>query len=181
MFGIIAAVFFNLTQYESQPTLPITDEGITQQSSNYGLITDNNHIVSVIFDDGSIKSVPISDFAKYDEQKAILIAITDDCISRQYGIVRVSELVFSTPTNVFRQEGAHAVVSAGCGADKTTTVQEDGGGGFAIYLSKSNDGTWSVDARTQEEGPGCEYVDGKGYPPSILEECYDNSNLRAVQ
>lgn len=166
----------NRKNYSTKSSSNFQSESEKSDKSNNAVESDQ--IVSVIYEDGSIKSSNISELDNNEDKKAIITTLNKECMANQNGIARVNEVAFTEVNTVYKQEGDYARISAGCGEDKTTNVTEDGGGGFAIYLSKSSEGEWLVDTQTQEEGPDCQYVDGKGYPVSILEECYDSGNLR---
>jgi hypothetical protein len=57
--------------------------------------------------------------------------------------------------------GNYATAAVGC----------EEGGGYRAYLMKGNNG-WEEILGTQQE-PTCSKLDGKGFPASIVSECYD--------
>ncbi len=127
--------------------------------------------VNVIQADDSIKEVTPGQIAKTDDQKGVLEAIHKSLCKAPDTNVVINHVTFTDGTN-YRQVGDYAYINAGC--IKPGTPRDSYGSGSATYLHKTGN-TWAVDVHTQM-GPICSDVDGKGYPSSLIKDCYDTDN-----
>ena len=141
--------------------------------------TPPSEFVNVIQDNENVIQVAPSKIAKTADQAKILQALHELCKDATHSYVTVNHIVFDGNSN-FKQDGNYAEINISRCDPKSNTLADLGGSGAATYLHKNSNGVWVYDIASQM-GVLCKDVDGKGYPTTIIPDCYqsDGTTTRA--
>jgi Tfp pilus assembly protein PilE len=122
-------------------------------------------------DNNTVTQVTPSKLAKNTDQLRVLEALYSYCIGQTSGTysgtyIDVSPTVFTTG-NDYKQSGNFAMINANICEQKLTIPTP---GGAAIYLSKTNTGTWQYDFETQII-PDCTTVNKYSFTKQLISQC----------
>lgn len=145
----------------------------TNSNSSKSVTTKPTAYLNVVNDDGSITQATPESITKTADQVSILASLRARCDNTQWSYITVNKNVFSDK-DLYKQDGNYAKIDAHVCVAPSKSISDYEGSGARYYLHRTDANTWVVDDGSQLE-ISCSKVDGRGYPKTIISECYDDS------